>query len=92
MSHSDTKSITITATGSVRALPTRIRSIYFHSGASDGSIILKNGGASGTTLIELSTAPAINFSTDASGSGVRFTSDVHATLTNITSCTIFYEG
>ena len=92
MSHSDTKSITITATGSVRALPTRIRSIYFHSGASDGSIILKNGGASGTTLIELSTAPSINFATDAPGSGVRFTSDVHATLTNITSCTIFYEG
>jgi hypothetical protein len=54
---------------------------------------MKDGGASGTTLIDLdtpasSTEGIVNPSfTD---EGVRFTSDVHVTLTNVTSITVIF--
>jgi hypothetical protein len=87
------KTVKRTSTGTVFSGPARVLSIHAIAGGSAGSIVMKDGGASGTTLIDLdtpasSTEGIVNPSfTD---EGVRFTSDVHVTLTNVTSITVIF--
>lgn len=95
----DVSAKTITSTGYVTgsaslAAPARVKGVYYVAGSSAGSIVLKDGGASGTTLMTIAT-PASATATEyvaVPSSGVRFPTDVHATLTNVTSLTVFHDG
>ena len=92
----DVKAKTMTSTGATGiGLPrARIKGIYYVPGGSAGSISFKDGGSSGTELLNLAT-PA---NTTGTGSmyvlipsdGVRFEADPYLTLTNVTSVTFFY--
>jgi hypothetical protein len=92
----DVKAKTMTATGATGiGLPrARIKAIYYVPAGTAGSISFKDGGTSGTELINLAT-PA---STSGTGcmyllipnDGVRFEADPYLTLSNITSVTFFY--
>lgn len=91
MSGSDVNVSYITATGTVASGRRRLCAIHYHSAGATGSIVLKDGGASGTTVITL------DFHANSTGDitipdeGVLFDTDIHATFTNITSATFFYK-
>lgn len=87
----DVRAATITGTGTAYAAPTRARKIAWVNTATAGSIVLRDGGAGGTTELSLATPAAAGFhSLDLPENGIRFETDVHATLTNVTSFTLIY--
>ena len=92
----DVKSKTMTATGAsgIGTPRARIKSIYFVTGGSAGSVSFKDGGSGGTERINFAT-PASTTGTGAMnvlvpGDGVVFQGDPYLTLTNVTSVTFFY--
>ena len=76
----------LTATGTVVGRRTRIRGIY--AGAA-GSIVLRDGGATGTTKLELTVGANTDYNLP--GSGIVFDTDCHATLTTTSDVTFLYE-
>jgi len=70
----------------------RVKAIYIVPDAGAGSVVLRDGGGSGavkTTIATLagSTAPTYLI---LPGQGLLFNSDVHATLADVVSVTVFY--
>lgn len=86
----DVKSNVATANNTVVASPARIRSIYYTANASAGSIVLKDGGSGGTTVINIATPASGYGNIMLPGDGVLCSTNVYANLTNIASVTIFY--
>jgi hypothetical protein len=80
----DVKNAHLNASGSLVGFPTRVKGIVLTStGAGAGTALLKDGGSGGTALIEIdvpSTAAFHNISIP--GEGVRFSTNVYATLSN----------
>ncbi len=90
----DVKSTHLNASGSVFSQPTRVKGFSICATASQaGTLLLKDGGSSGTTLLEVdipSNANPNSFYTLIPGEGIRFSTNVYATLTNIASVTVYY--
>lgn len=90
----DVKSKHLNASGSVFGGPARVKGFSICATASQaGTLVLKDGGSSGTVEIEIDIPANSNpntFYTLVPGEGVRFTTNVYATLTNIASVTVFY--
>lgn len=85
-------SATVAATGTGYSGRARVKGITFVCTATAGSIVFKNGGASGVTMISLATPAAVGFhDVMIPEDGVLFDTDVHLTLTNVDSVTFFYE-
>lgn len=86
----DVKASSLAATGTAVGGPARVKGITI-SYASGGTVVLKDNGASGTTKYSF-TAPAaagaINILLP--GEGIRFETDIHATLANAT--VVVYYG
>jgi hypothetical protein len=80
----DVKNVHLNASGSLVASPTRVKGMIITStGTGAGSVLLKDGGSGGTTLIEIDVpATAAFHSTIIPAEGVRFSTNVYATLTN----------
>jgi hypothetical protein len=58
-----------------------------------GSLLLKDGGSSGTTVVEIdipSNSNPNSFYVLVPGEGVLCSTNIYATLTNIASVTVFY--
>lgn len=90
---SDVKVASITSTGTVFAARARVRHIAFRSTGTEGTVVLKDGGASGTTLITLNTPAAVGFHEfSLPGRGVLFGTDIHGTLTSVDGLMVVYEG
>jgi len=91
-------SVPLTATGQfTNQTPTalsrtRVKAVYMVPSATAGSVVFKNGGASGTTIMTLNTVASATQPTYLifPGEGVLFSTNVHGTVTNVTSVTIFY--
>jgi len=91
-------SVPLTATGQfTNQTPTalsrtRVKAVYMVPSATAGSVVFKNGGASGTTIMTLNTVASATQPTYVlfPGEGVLFSTNVHGTVTNVTSVTIFY--
>lgn len=87
----DVLSATATADGTIVSGPARIKGILLTTTSSAGSVVLKDGGSSGTTRMTLNTpAVAEMFNALLPGEGVRFTTDVYVDVTNVSSVTVFY--
>lgn len=90
----DVKSVHVNASGSAYAGRTRVKGFSICATASSaGTLLLKDGGSSGTTLIEIdipSNSNPNSFYVAIPQEGVLFSTNVYATLTNIASVTIFY--
>tara|TARA_X000001382_G_scaffold35382_1_gene23333 strand:- start:3935 stop:4216 length:282 start_codon:yes stop_codon:yes gene_type:complete len=88
------KATTITSTGTAVGNPARVKKLYYVLGNSAGSIVLKDGGSGGETILTLTTPAATTGegvdSMTIPEDGMRFATDVHATLTNISSLTTFH--
>lgn len=89
MMQTDVSSVEKTTSGAVLADPTRVRAITI-SYASGGTVALKDGGSGGTTRWSF-TAPAAAGSLHVylPGEGIRFTTDVYATLSSATVNVIY---
>ncbi len=86
----DVKAISLAASGTVFGDRTRVRGMIIEPGASAGSVVLKNGGSSGTTVMTINTtANGETFNALIPASGVLFTTDAYAALTNA-KVTVFY--
>jgi hypothetical protein len=81
----DVKASYLTATGTVYAAPSRIRGVFL---TGTGTVVYKDGGASGTTLLTVNNTGTTNVIVPAKG--VRFLTDIHATVTGVTGVTTFY--
>lgn len=70
----------------------RVKAVYIVPAGTAGSVVLKDGGASGTTITTLNTVASATQPTYLllPGEGLLFRSDVYATLTSIGSVTLFY--
>lgn len=90
----DVKSTHLNASGSIYAARARVKGFSICATASSaGTLLLKDGGSSGTTLIEIdipSNSNPNSFYVLVPGEGVLFGTNIYATLTNIASVTVFY--
>ena len=90
----DVKSAHLNASGTVFAQPARIKGFSICATASAaGTLVLKDGGSSGTAMIEIdipSNSNPNSFYILVPGEGVRCYTNIYATLTNIASVTVFY--
>ena len=84
----DVKAATVTATGSVYGDRTRVKAISF-IGTDAGSIVLRDGGASGQVELNFATSTGQGLFYFP-GDGILFNKNVHATLTNVSSLTVIY--
>ena len=85
----DVKSAQVTSTNTAYADATRVKAVTV-SYATGGTVVLKDGGSGGTTRFSF-TAPAAAGSEHIlfPGEGIKFNTDVHATLASAT-IVVFY--
>jgi hypothetical protein len=86
----DVKSTTLAASGLVFGGPARVKGIYYTANASAGSIVIKNGGSSGTTVINIATPSSGYGYIPIPADGVVCSTNAYATMTNLASVTVFY--
>tara|TARA_R100001440_G_scaffold1314_4_gene4343 strand:+ start:5986 stop:6264 length:279 start_codon:yes stop_codon:yes gene_type:complete len=90
MSRSDIFSVTRTADGTVFASRARVRQIQVKTaGSGSPQVILKDGGASGTTKLDVSFGTSNTFSVNIPDQGILFDTDVYLDLTAVSSVTVF---
>jgi hypothetical protein len=90
----DVKSVHLNASGSAYAGRARVKGFSICATASTpGTLLLKDGGSGGTTLLEVDIPSNTNpnsFYTLVPGEGVLFSTSIYATLTGIASVTLYY--
>jgi hypothetical protein len=90
----DVKAKHLNASGMVFADRARIKGFSICATASsNGTLLLRNGGASGAIAIEIdipSNSNPNSFYVSVPGEGVLCTTNIYASLTNIASVTVFY--
>lgn len=80
----------VAVSGAASDSRTRVRGLLVSPGASAGSVVLKDGGSSGTTKMTIPTAAnGEPFSVVIPANGVLFQTDVYVTLSNATAL-VFY--
>jgi len=90
MAISDVRAVTLTADGTVNAGRARVRQIQVKTaGTGSPQILSKDGGASGTTLIDLAFGISDTFSVNIPDNGILFETDVYLDLTACSSVTVF---
>lgn len=84
---------TVTSTNTVVTGRARVKALHWRdAGAATGSIVLRDGGASGSVKLTLNTdANDGEHILPLGGEYIAFSTDVHATLTNVDSLTILYH-
>ena len=86
---SDVKADNVTSTDTVVSGRRRLKGYTAHGGASDGSVVLRDGGASGTVMLTIQVESNGNSEVNIPSAGILFQTDIHATLTNVAGFTAF---
>ena len=90
MMQTDVKAVSLALSGSVFGDRTRVKGMVIEPGTGPGSVELKDGGASGTSVMTVNTtALGEPFNVLIPGEGVLFSTSVYATLTDA-KVTVFY--
>ncbi len=80
----------LAASGTAFNQRTRVRGALIEPGASAGSVVFKDGGSSGTTVMTINTsAQGETFSMVVPSDGILFKTDVYVALSNA-KVTVFY--
>lgn len=84
---------TLTSTGALVAQRAAVHGVYYVGGASAGAVVIRDGGASGTIILDIKTPASATWThyVKVPKDGVLALKDVHVTLTNATSATVFYS-
>ena len=86
----DVKAASVAASGTAYGDRTRVRGALVEPGTGIGSVIFKDGGASGTTVMTINTiANGEPFSVVIPAEGIVFSTDLYVALTNA-KVTVFY--
>jgi len=86
----DVKAISLAASGAITTARVRLRSLVIEPGASAGSVEIKDGGASGTSVFIINTtAQGETFNILIPAEGVLCSTSAYAALTNA-KVTVFY--
>ena len=88
----DVLAISLAASGAATTARARVRGMVVEPGGSTGSVIIKDGGASGTTRMTLNTVASATQPTYLllPGEGVLFDTSVYVDVTSIGSVMVFY--
>lgn len=86
----DVKSTRVTATGTVLSFRTRMKGLVVVGTAGAGSVVFRDGGATGPVLLELDVIANGEKDITIPGEGILFSTDIHATITALTSVVVFY--
>ena len=88
----DVQAVTVSTPSSAYAARTRVRGMVIAPGSANGTVVFKDGGASGTTLMTFSTvANGEPFNVLIPANGVLFETSVYVDLTGTgTAVTVFY--
>ena len=93
----DVKATNLTGSGVIFAGPARVLGIYFVADTTAGSIIIRDGGASGTILATFQTPLGSNTAgnewttqIDIPGNGLLCRTSAYATLSGVDKVTVFY--
>lgn len=82
---------TLTQTGTAVAVPCRLRGIVKHDTGQAGSVVFRDGGASGATLLTFVTpGQSSSVVIPIPGGGIQFATNVHVTIANVDGVTVFY--
>ena len=89
MSRSDVFAVTKTADATVYAGRARVRQIQVvTAGSGSPQVVLKDGGSSGTTLLDVAFGTSSTFSVNIPDNGILFETDVYQDLTACASVTV----
>tara|TARA_R110000803_G_scaffold41035_1_gene88422 strand:- start:363 stop:638 length:276 start_codon:yes stop_codon:yes gene_type:complete len=89
---SDVKATYLTASGVVFAGRARVKAIHYHTeGGTAGSVVLKNGGASGSTELTLAFHQNSDDTLYIPDEGMLFPDGSYAVLTDVANVTVFYN-
>lgn len=86
----DVKSNVATSSDTVVGSPARVKGIHYSADTSAGSIVVKDGGSGGTTVITIATTANAYGNVVIPGDGVLCSTNVYVALTNVISATVFY--
>jgi hypothetical protein len=93
----DVKATNLTGSGAIFAGPARVLAIYYVADTTAGSIVIRDGGASGTIVATFQTPLGANSAgnewatqIDIPGNGLLCRTSAYATLTGIDKVTVFY--
>jgi hypothetical protein len=88
----DLHATTLTASGSVVAMRGRVKAMTYLATGTQGSIVIKDGGASGTSILTIAT-PGVADAYDIiiPDSGFLCSTNIYVVLTDVTSVTVMYE-
>ena len=92
MMQTDVLSSHVDATGTMVSGRVRVKGYQCLSGGTAGDIIFRDGGASGTILLQFNIPNNTNnpFANLIPGEGILFSTDVHITLPTAAKVTVFY--
>lgn len=92
MMQTDVQAITVSTPSSAYASRTRVRGMVIAPGSANGTVVFKDGGSSGVTLMTFSTvANGEPFNVLIPANGVLFENNVYVDLTGTgTAVTVFY--
>lgn len=88
---SDVRAATVTADGVAVSSRARVKGVVFTTTATAGSVVLKDGGASGAVKATFNT-PAVAgiFNALVPDRGIVFDTNVYVDVTDVASVTVFY--
>lgn len=86
----DVKAKSLDASGAITDARARVKGMVIEPGSGVGSVVLKDGGSGGTTILTINTqSGGAPLNVVIPGEGVLFLTDAYATLTNA-KVTVFY--
>ena len=86
-------SASVTSSATAVSTPARVLGVEARGTATAGSVVLKDGGSSGTAKLTVYTPASAAFAifVPVAGGGIEFVTDVYATLTNVDGATVIYQ-
>lgn len=89
----DIQAATVTANGVAVNKRARVKGLSYVTNGTAGSVTVKDGGSGGTTVLTLNTPAVTNiFDLMIPDNGILCSTNVHVTVSNVTSVTVLYEG
>jgi hypothetical protein len=89
----DIQAATITATDTAVNKRARLKGLSYVTGGGAGSIVVRDGGSDGTTVLTLNTPNTTDiYDLMIPDNGILCATNIHVTVTNVSSVTVLYEG
>ena len=93
MMQTDVKAGYVSATATVFSGRTRLKGVLVTPGSTAGTVVIRDGGGSGTTIFSTTTlASGTPFSLLIPGEGVLCVTDLHVTISGTATTAVVYYG